>query len=119
MQAGQITFNLLVTLAIKLPLVAFFYKKSKRQQAITAALIINLITWVLATIMWLKNPDVNQVYLRIGVTLLEAFAYWFFMGRNWKRALLLAIISNAIVYFITKWVTLPDSLFQKKDNMIR
>lgn len=115
----QLTFNLLLTLAIKLPVIAFFFKKRKRQSAVGIGSIINLVTWILGTIIWLKNPDVNQLYVRAGILVAESVAYWFFLGRNWKRAVLISVISNVIVYFATTYITLPDGFFQKKDNMIR
>lgn len=114
-----LTFNLLLTMAVKLPIIAFFFKKKKRPAAVSIAFIINLITWIIATIIWLKDPDVNQLHLRVGIFVLEAVAFWFFLGRNWKRAVLLSFVSNLLVYFVTMYITLPEGIFQKKDNIIR
>lgn len=129
----QLTFNLLLTLLVKLPVVAFFFKTKKRGPAVTVALVINLVTWIIGTIVWLKLAeaaapaasaetkvfDTTQLYIRISVCIVEAIAYWFFLGRNWKRAVLLSVISNVAIYFAAQYITLPEGFFQKKDNMIR
>lgn len=118
-KALDLTFKLLLTLSVNLPIVSFFFKKKKRQPAVVTALLINLITWIVATIIWLKNPDVNLFHVRIVTSIVEGMAYWYFLGRNWKKALAMTIITNVISYFITQYVTLPEGFFQKKDNMIR
>lgn len=128
----HLTFNLLLTLAVKLPIVAFFFRRKKRQTAITIGFVINLITWIIGTIVWLKlaenaapvSPEVKifdstQLYIRMAGTVVEAVAYWFFMGRNWKKAILLSVVSNLVMYFAALYITLPENFFQKKDNMIR
>jgi hypothetical protein len=128
----QLTFNLLLTLLVKLPVVAFFFKTKKRAPAVGIALVINLVTWIIGTIVWLKlaetvvpvSPeikvfDTTQLYIRISGCIVEAIAYWFFLGRNWKKAVLLSVISNVVIYFAAQYITLPEGFFQKKDNMIR
>ncbi len=128
----QLTFNLLLMLAVKLPIIAFFFRRKRRLSAVTIALVINLITWILSTIVWLKMAetavpvagetrvfDSTQLYIRIGVCIAEAIAYWFFLGRNLKRAILLSLISNIAIYFAAQFITLPENFFQKKDNIIR
>jgi|GEM_PF-1121881 len=127
-----LTFNLLLMLAVKLPIIGFFFKKKRRQPAVTVALVINLVTWIIGTIVWLKLAesivpvpgetkvfDTTQLYIRIGGCVVEAIAYWFFLGRNWKKSLLLAITSNIAIFFAAQFITLPESFFQTKDNMIR
>ena len=127
-----LTFNLLLMLAVKLPIIAFFFKKKRRVPAVSVALVINLITWIIGTIVWLKlaettEPvagevkvfDMTQVYIRIAGSIVEAIAYWFFLGRNWKRAVLLSLVSNIAMFFAAHYITLPESFFQTKDNIIR
>jgi hypothetical protein len=118
-RAIQLTFHLLLTLLIKLPIIGFFFGKKKRQPAVLTALMINLVSWIIGTMIWLKNPDVNQLYVRIGTSVLEAIAYWFFLGRNWKKAILMAAVTNLLSYIATQYITLPEGFFQKKSNMIR
>jgi hypothetical protein len=131
-RAIQLTFNLLLSLVVKLPIVAFFFKKKKRQHAIGFAFVINLITWIIGTIIWLKlaesalpvspetkTVDMNQLFIRIGACVVEIIAYWFFFGRNWKKAILIAVLSNLAFYVAAQFITLPEGFFQKKDNMIR
>lgn len=128
----QLTFNLLLMLAVKLPIIAFFFRRKRRVPAVTVALVINLITWILSTIVWLKMAetavpvagetrvfDSTQLYIRIGICIVEAIAYWFFLGRNLKRAILLSFVSNIAIYFAAQFITLPENFFQKKDNIIR
>ena len=130
-RALQLTFNLLLTLLVKLPVVGFFFKSKKRSSAIGIAFIINLITWIISTIIWLKtaettqnveasqNTDINHIWIRLAFTVVEAVAYWFFLGKNLKKAILMAVISNILAYFATEYISLPEGFFQKKDNMIR
>lgn len=118
-RAILLTFNLVLTLLVKLPVVGFFFGKKKRQPAVMTALLINLVSWILGTLIWLKNPDVNQFYIRIGTSILEAIAYWFLLGRNWKKAILMSLVTNTLSYLATQYITLPEGFFQKKDNMIR
>lgn len=118
-KALQLTFNLLLTLLVKLPIAGFFFKKRKRQPAVMMALVINVITWIVTTIIWLRNPDVNLVTVRIFTSIAEGISYWYFLGRNWKKAAIIAIISNVVCYFATQYIVLPPDFFQKKNNMIR
>ncbi len=132
-RAIQLTFNLLLTLVVKLPIIAFFFSKRKRQSAVSISFVINLIVWIIGTILWLKMAesstvaapgetkifDANQIYIRVGSCIIETVCYWYFLGRNWKKAFLLSIVSNLAIYLAAQFISLPEGFFQKKDNMIR
>ena len=117
--AAKLTFNLLIILLVELPIVAYFFRRKKRPSALTVAFLVNIVSWVIGTIIWFKNPDVNMLYVRIGTSILETVVYWFFLGRNWKKAILMALIANAASFAVSQFVYLPDSFFQKSNNMIR
>ncbi len=121
MSPFSLTFNLLFTLAIKLPIVAYFFKKRKRQSAINIAMIINLTSWVISKIIWLQFAEVSPhilLEITIGMAVVEGVAYWYFLGRNWKKALLMALVTNIAAYLITTYIKMPAGLFQKKTTII-
>ncbi len=117
--AAKLTFELLLILLVELPIVAYFFRRKKRPTVLTVALLVNVLSWVIGTILWLRNPDVNKFYIKMGTSALEAAVYWYFLGRNWKKAILMSLVANTVSYIITHFVYLPDDFFQKKTNMIR
>ena len=117
--AAKITFTLLLILLIELPVVAYFVRKKKRPAAVLVALLANLVTWIVSTMLWQKNPDINLLVVAAGSAIFEMLIYWFFLGRNWKKAILMALISNFLSFLATQYIHLPDNMFQKQNNMVR
>jgi len=120
--ATKITFNLLLILLIELPIVAYFFRKKKRQVAVFVALLANIVTWIVSTILFQNNPDTNMLPIKIGGAIFETLVYWFFLGRNWKKAILMSLIANTASYLATTFIQLPDGFLQKAppgNNIIR
>jgi len=115
----ELAFDLLLTLLVELPVIGFFFKKRKRQPAIIIGLVVNLVTWPLSQIVRLKFPDLDILWIKAGVTVVETVAFYYFMGRNWKRAILISFAANGASILATHFIKFPAELFVKKSNMIR
>jgi len=114
----DLAFNLLLTILVELPIVGFFFSKRKRRSALMVCLFVNVVTWPVVNIIRLSTDwDLNLV--EIGVVVLEGIAYWFFLGRNWTKAALIAILANTASFLVTKFVHIGPDFFQKKTNIIR
>ncbi len=115
----ELTFSLLLTILLELPIIAFFFRKQKRKYALTIGFFTNIITWSLANIIRFNFQDWNQDYVMIGVVILEGFAYWLFLGRNIKKAVLITIVANAVSYTALKFVHFGPDILQKNTDLIR
>lgn len=114
----ELAFNLLLTLLLELPIVAFFFSKRKRKHALLFALLINIITWPIVNIIRFNtNWDLNIV--EIFVVISEALAYWLILGVGWKKGSIISILANLVSFFVTKLVHIDPEMFQKKVNIIR
>ncbi len=113
----DLLFNFLLTILVELPIVGFFFKKRKRKAAWLVCLLANLVTWPIVNIIRL-NTDWNLEIVEIGVVILEGAAYWFFLGRNWTKAISITILANAASFLLTKFVHIGPDFFQKKSNII-
>ena len=112
----ELAFNLLLTILVELPIIGFFFRSRKRKSALVVGLLVNLVTWPLVNIIRL-NTDWNPDLVEIGVVVLEGSAYWFFLGRNITKALLITVLANGASYLITKSVHIGPDFFQKKVNV--
>ena len=114
----ELTFSLLLTLILEIPIAGFFFKKRKRRTAYLACLFVNLVTWPLINIIRLKTEwDLNLV--EIFVVIAEGFGYWFILNCGWKKAALITIVSNIISFLIIKMVHFEPDILPKKIDIIR
>ena len=113
----DLAFNLLLTLLLELPVIGFFFRRKKRNSALIAGLIVNIITWPLVNIVRL-NTDWNLNIVEIGVVVIEALAFWFILEIGWRKAFLMSVIANTISFIVTKFVYIGPDFFQKKSEII-
>jgi hypothetical protein len=114
----ELTFSLLLTLILELPIVGFFFKARKRRPAYLACLFVNLVTWPIINIIRLKTDwDLNMV--EIFVVIAEGLGYWFILNCGWKKAILVTLVSNAISFIVLKLVHFEPDMLPKKIDIIR
>jgi ABC-type uncharacterized transport system permease subunit len=94
-----LTFNLLLTLLIELPVVAFFFKRKVREHAVLTAFLVNIVTWPLVQVV-VFSTDVTQqnFFLETAVILAEAIAYKIWLDCSWKKSFLMSAIANLMSY---------------------
>ena len=114
----ELAFNLLLTILIELPIIGFFFRKRKRKFALMIGFFVNIVTWPIVNIIRL-NTEWDLNWVEVGVVIVEGIAFWFLLGRHWKRSAIMAIVANAASFFITKAVQISPDFFQKKTNFIR
>jgi hypothetical protein len=114
----DLAFNLLLTLLIELPIVAFFFRSKKRKQAITVALFINIVTWPLVNIIRL-NTDWNLNIVEIGVVIVEGVGYWLFLGRHIKKSVIITVLANAASFIALKFIHYAPDTIPKAPTLIR
>lgn len=114
----ELAFNLLFTILIELPIIAFFFRKRKRRYAVSVGLFVNIVTWPIVNIIRL-NTEWDLNWVQVGVAVAEGIAYWFLLGRHIKKSVLIAIIANAASFFATKYIHIGPDLFQKSPNLIK
>lgn len=114
----ELTFSLLLTLGLELPIIAFLFKKRKRRTAILVCLFVNLVTWPIVNIIRLKTDwDLNIV--EVFVVIAEGVGYWFILNCTWKKAAIISIISNIVSFFIIKLVHFEPDVLPRKIDIIR
>lgn len=115
----ELTFDLLLTLLVEIPIIAFFFKRRKRQPAVIVGLIVNIATWPIFHYFRFKYPDLDIIWIKAGIAVIEAAAYWYFLGRNWKKAILISLVANGASFLVTSYIKFPADAFMRKPNMIR
>ena len=109
-----LALNFLVTIFIELPIIALFFKRKKRQAAVLMALLINVISWAIAHIIFFST-DFNMTYVAVGIAIGEAIAFKRFLECNWKKAIIMSLIVNSLSFFATQLI--PIDLFQAKPEI--
>ncbi len=112
----DLAFNLLLILIIELPIIGFFFKRTKRTSAYLFALLINVITWPIMHAIRL-NTEWNLLYVQCGITVIEVVAYVFLLQCSLKKALLMAIIANSLSFVAIKYIKLPENFLKKPDEI--
>jgi hypothetical protein len=99
----RLTIDFLLTLLIELPIIAFFFKKKYREQAVLTAFLINLVTWPLVQVV-LFSTDLNpqNPILAICIILAEASAYKIWLDCTWKKSFLMSVIANLISFIMSQ-----------------
>jgi hypothetical protein len=91
-------FYFVITLVIELPIAVLFFKKEWKF-ALLIGFLLNLFTWpVLHILLYYTNINLNV--LELGVAITESVGYYFLMQCNWKKAITLGFMANAISYGI-------------------
>lgn len=104
-----LAFNFLIIILIELPIIAFLFKRKKRQAALGMAFLINIISWSITHIIFFTF-DVNMYYVAVVLAIGEAIAFHFLLPCSWKKAFIISIIVNSLSFLITH--TLPSDIFQ-------
>lgn len=117
-----LTFNLLLTLLIEIPLVGFFFRRRKRKNAYMYAFIANIITWPVVNVIklnWLgfnNNlvPDISELTIATGIVIAEGIIYAMFLECGWKKAFTVSFIVNLISLAIARFSYLGAEFFTSK-----
>ena len=106
-----LAFSFLITILIELPIIALFFKRKKRQVAISMALLINIISWSIAHIIFFTF-DINMLYVAIGLAIGEAISFHYLLPCDLKKAFIISLIVNSLSFSATR--AIPADLFQPK-----
>ena len=117
-QKMGLAFNFLLTLLIELPIVVLFFKRKKRKEAALMAVLINIVSWSIAHIIFFSS-DLPLYYVAIGLAIGEAIAFNLLLDCNWKKAIILSLLANTLSFFITQLVPVDMEIFQQKQEIIQ
>ena len=113
-----LAFNFFLTVLIELPIIALFFKRKKRQSAILMALLINIISWSVAHIIFFSF-DVDIRYVAIVLAIGEAIAFKQLLDCNWKKAFLMSLIVNSLSFLATQKIPVDLDFSPSKPNGTR
>ena len=114
----ELTFSLLLTFILELPIAGFFFKKRKRRMAYFVCLFVNLVTWPIMNIIRLKT-EWNLNIVEVFVIIAEGIGYWLILKCGWKKAILITIVSNIVSFLIIKMVHFEPDILPEKIDIIR
>lgn len=122
----NLTFNLLLTLLIEIPIVGFFFRRRKRKNAYLYAFIANIITWPIVNVIklnWLGfnhniMPDASELTIVTGLVISEGIIYLMFLECGWKKAFLVSLVANLLSGLITHFAYFGPEFFQRKPDII-
>jgi hypothetical protein len=112
-----LAINFLLTIIIELPIIALFFKSRKRQAAVMMALLINVISWSVAHIVFFST-DLNMNYVAVAIAIGEAIAFKRFLETNWKKAIIMSLIVNTLSFLAVKHIPIDLDLFKSKTEFI-
>ena len=110
-----LAFNFFLTVLIELPIIALFFKRKKRQSVILMALLINIISWAVAHIIFFSF-DIDMRYVAIVLAIGEAIAFKQLLECNWKKAFLMSLIVNSLSFFVTRKIPVDLDFSPSKSN---
>jgi riboflavin transporter FmnP len=113
-----LTINFLITLLIELPIVILFFKRKKRKDAVWMAIIINIITWSIAHIIFFST-ELPVFYVALGLAIGEAIAFNLLLNCNWKKAISIGILTNLLSFYITQLIPVDIKIDDQKEEIIQ
>ena len=113
-----LTINFLITLLIELPIVILFFKRKKRKEAAWMAVLINIITWSIAHIIFFST-ELPIYPVAIGLAIGEAIAFYLLLNCNLKKAISIAILTNLLSFYITQLIPVDIDIFKQKEEIIQ
>ncbi|MEO6548872.1 MAG: hypothetical protein ABIN94_12775 [Ferruginibacter sp.] len=108
-----LAINFLLTILIELPIIGLFFKRKKRQQALLMALLINIISWAAAHVIFF-SVDVNMFYVAVVLAAGEAIAFHMLLDCRWVKAIVMSLIVNSLSYFIIHLIPGDLDFFQSR-----
>lgn len=112
-----LALDLLLTLLLELPIIALFFKRKKRPDALMNALMINLISWPVAHILKIST-DLNVYIIETIVVTGEGIALWLLTGCGWKKGFIMSLIANVISFAVTSLIHIEPDVLQNKSQII-
>jgi hypothetical protein len=112
-----LTFDILLTLLIELPIIALFFKRKKRPVALMYGLLVNLISWPIVHILKIST-DINVYIIEIAVVTGEGIGLWLLTGCGWKKGFLISLIANSISFLVIQSIHFDPDTLQNKQNII-
>ena len=106
-----LALDFLLTIFIELPIIAFFFKKSKRQTAVIMALAINMVSWSISHIL-IISTELNPFFVAIGLTIAEAAAFSRWLPCKLKKAFALSLIVNCLSFAALRYNPIDFYYFQ-------
>ena len=111
-----LAISLIIKILIELPIIALFFKRKKRESVLLMALAINIISWLVAHILFFST-DINIYYIATGLGIGEAIAFYILLEYNWKKMILLALIVNSLSFFVMQHIPVDMEIFQSKPEI--
>jgi riboflavin transporter FmnP len=113
-----LTINFLISLLVELPIVILFFKRKKRKEAAWMAVLINIISWSIAHIIFFST-ELPVYYVAIGLAIGEAIAFFLLLNCNWKKAISIAVLANSLSFYTTQLIPVDIEIFNQKDEIIQ
>lgn len=113
-----LAINFLLTLLIELPILVLFFKRKKRKAAVLMAVLINIVSWSIAHIIFFSS-DLPVYYVAIGLAVGEAVAFILLLECGWKRAITLSLLANSLSFSISQLVPVDMALFDQKQEILQ
>jgi hypothetical protein len=93
---------LLLTIAIEIP-VYFIFDRKKIPFTVLILILANCFTWPILNIVY-QTTNIHLLLLECGVTVVEAFIIYLFLGQQPIKALLISLLQNSITTFAGVWI---------------
>ncbi len=112
----KLAFDFLLLILIELPILVLFFKRKKRQNAIYMGLLINIISWAVAHVIFFST-DVNIYYIQALVIVGEAIAFNKVLEVPWKKAIVMSLVLNILSFLVNQIVPLDDLFYSRPEQV--
>src|SRR6187551_372535 len=112
----KLAFDFLLIILVELPILVLFFKRKKRQHAIYMALLINIISWSVAHVIFFST-EVSLYYIQLLVIVGEAVAFNKVLECSWKKAFTMSILVNVLSFLVTQWVSLDELISTRPEQI--
>lgn len=112
----KLAFDFLLLILVELPILVLFFKRKKRQNAIYMGLLINIISWAVAHVIFFST-DVNIYYIQGLVIVGEAIAFNKVLEVSWKKAIVMSLVLNILSFLVNQVVPLDDLFYSRPQQV--
>ena len=113
----KLALDFFLLILVELPILVLFFKRKKRQNAIYMGLLINIISWSVAHVIFFST-EVNIYYIQALVIIGEAIAFNKVLEVTWKRAIIMSLVLNILSFLVSQLVPL-DELLDSRPQQIQ
>ena len=112
----KLALDFFLLILVELPILVLFFKRKKRQNAVYMGLLINIISWSVAHVIFFST-EVNIYYIQGLIIIGEAIAFNKLLEVTWKKAIIMSLLLNTLSYLVSQLIPLDDLINSRPEQI--